>query len=103
MTSYVPPVRLAFLAIMNFVLDTGAFVGHSQSHIAYGAHVGGFLGGALCAMVISTFTAPSGATNNPCPSSGIRPHGEGGRPSRLPFLVKTSSSRSSTLAHRAPA
>ncbi len=54
----VPAGRLAFLAICNFVLDTGAFVGHSRTHVAYGAHVGGFLGGALVAMVIATFWDP---------------------------------------------
>jgi membrane associated rhomboid family serine protease len=54
----IPPGRLAFLAIMNFVLDTGAFVGHARDHVAYGAHVGGFLGGAFVAMVLSTVSRP---------------------------------------------
>jgi len=54
----VPASRLAFLAIWNFILDTGAFVGHSQTHVAYGAHVGGFLGGALVAMVIASISGP---------------------------------------------
>ncbi len=54
----IPAGRLAFLAIWNFILDTGAFVGHSQTHVAYGAHVGGFLGGALVAMIIATFWHP---------------------------------------------
>jgi membrane associated rhomboid family serine protease len=54
----VPAATLAFLAVINFVLDTGAFVGHSGGHVAYGAHVGGFLGGALVAMVIATAWTP---------------------------------------------
>ncbi len=54
----IPAAHLAFLAMCNFVLDTGAFVGHSRGHVAYGAHVGGFLGGALVAMVIATFRRP---------------------------------------------
>ena len=54
----VPAGRLAFLAIINFVLDTGSFVGHSREHVAYGAHVGGFLGGALVAMIIASFWTP---------------------------------------------
>jgi len=54
----IAPARLAFLAICNFVLDTGAFVGHAREHIAYGAHVGGFLGGAFAAMLISTLSDP---------------------------------------------
>jgi membrane associated rhomboid family serine protease len=54
----VPAMNLAFLAIVNFVLDTGAFVGHSAGHVAYGAHVGGFLGGALVAMVVASFWHP---------------------------------------------
>jgi membrane associated rhomboid family serine protease len=48
------PVALALLAVANFVLDTQAFVGHSSEPVAYGAHVGGFLGGALLAMVIAS-------------------------------------------------
>ncbi len=54
----VPAARLAVLAVFNFVLDTGAFVGHAHQGVAYGAHVGGFLGGALVAMVIATFWRP---------------------------------------------
>jgi len=54
----VPAARLAFLAVANLVLDTGAFVGHSRDNVAYGAHVGGFLGGALVAMVIATVWRP---------------------------------------------
>jgi len=55
----VAPARLAFLALCNFVLDTSSFVSHSQDHVAFGAHVGGFLGGALVAMVIATVWTPT--------------------------------------------
>jgi membrane associated rhomboid family serine protease len=55
----VPAGRLALLAAINFVLDTGAFIGHSDQPVAYGAHVGGFLGGAFVAMVISTVWRPT--------------------------------------------
>jgi membrane associated rhomboid family serine protease len=54
----VPASRLALLAVINFIMDTGAFVGHSRGHVAYGAHVGGFLGGAFVAMVISSVSSP---------------------------------------------
>jgi membrane associated rhomboid family serine protease len=54
----IPAASLAFLAVCNFILDTGAFVGHSREHVAYGAHVGGFLGGAFVAMVIATAWTP---------------------------------------------
>jgi membrane associated rhomboid family serine protease len=54
----IPPAGLALLAVFNFVLDTGAFVGHSQEGVAYGAHVGGFLGGVFAAMVIATAWQP---------------------------------------------
>jgi membrane associated rhomboid family serine protease len=55
----VAPARLAFLAVLNFILDTGSFLGHSQERIAFGAHVGGFLGGALLAMIIATVWTPT--------------------------------------------
>jgi membrane associated rhomboid family serine protease len=55
---FIAPGRLAFLAIVNFVLDTGSFVGHARTHVAYGAHVGGFLGGAFIAMVIASVRGP---------------------------------------------
>jgi membrane associated rhomboid family serine protease len=58
--SPLPAASLAFLAVANFALDTGAFVGHSREGVAYGAHVGGFLGGALVAMVIASVWAPKG-------------------------------------------
>ncbi len=55
----VPAASLAFLAIANFLLDTSSFVGHAQTHVAYGAHVGGFLGGALVAMIIASVWEPT--------------------------------------------
>lgn len=58
LTATVAPGRLGFLAIWNFILDTGSFVGHSRERVAYGAHVGGFLGGALVAMIIATLWHP---------------------------------------------
>ena len=48
------PLGFTFLAAANFILDTGAFVSHSQEKVAFGAHVGGFLGGAFLAMIISS-------------------------------------------------
>jgi membrane associated rhomboid family serine protease len=54
----VPAARLALLAVANFVMDTGAFVGHTRDHVAYGAHVGGFLGGAMVAVVIASLSRP---------------------------------------------
>jgi membrane associated rhomboid family serine protease len=54
----VRPGGLALLAVVNFVLDTQAFIGHSREHVAYGAHVGGFLGGAFLAMGIASVWHP---------------------------------------------
>jgi membrane associated rhomboid family serine protease len=54
----VPPIRLAVLAVLNFILDTGAFVGRSHDQVAHGAHLGGFLGGAFVAMVIASVWRP---------------------------------------------
>lgn len=48
------PAALALFAVANLVLDTRAFIGHSREPVAYGAHCGGFLGGALLAMIIAT-------------------------------------------------
>ena|SRR5580658_3587146 len=54
----VPASRLALVALLNFALDTSSFFGHSTDNVAYGAHVGGFLGGALVAMAIASFYRP---------------------------------------------
>jgi membrane associated rhomboid family serine protease len=54
----IPPWRFGVLALVNFFLDTQAFFGHRGDGTAYGAHVGGFLGGALMAMVLASFWRP---------------------------------------------
>jgi membrane associated rhomboid family serine protease len=58
----VPATRLALVALLNFAVDAGSFFGRTHDHIAYGAHVGGFLGGALAAMAIATFYKPKWRT-----------------------------------------
>jgi membrane associated rhomboid family serine protease len=54
----VPASRLALVALLNFGLDTSAFFGRSRENVAYGAHVGGFVGGALIAMTIASLYRP---------------------------------------------
>ncbi len=54
----IAPWRFGVIALVNFFLDTQAFLGHHTDGTAYGAHVGGFLGGALLAMVLATFWRP---------------------------------------------
>ncbi|MGH7296228.1 MAG: rhomboid family intramembrane serine protease [Polyangiaceae bacterium] len=54
----VAPWRLGVLAIVNFFLDTQAFFEKSDDRTAYGAHVGGFLGGALLAMALASVWRP---------------------------------------------
>jgi membrane associated rhomboid family serine protease len=54
----VPAGRLALVALLNFALDTSSFFGRSHDNVAYGAHVGGFLGGAIVAMIIASFYRP---------------------------------------------
>jgi membrane associated rhomboid family serine protease len=54
----VPAWRLGIVALVNFALDTHAFFGRTGDHVAYGAHVGGFLGGAMLAMAVATFYRP---------------------------------------------
>jgi len=54
----VPASRLAIVALVNFALDSSSFFGHSHENVAYGAHVGGFLGGAITAMIIASFWRP---------------------------------------------
>jgi membrane associated rhomboid family serine protease len=53
-----PPARLGLVAIVSFALDSQAFFGHAQTQVAYGAHVGGFVGGGLLAMIVATFYRP---------------------------------------------
>jgi membrane associated rhomboid family serine protease len=54
----VAPWRLAVVALIGFFLDTQAFLGRVGDSVAYGAHVGGFLGGALLAMIVATVWRP---------------------------------------------
>lgn len=54
----IPPWRFAVVALLNFAVDTRAFFGHARDTTAYGAHVGGFLGGALLAMVAASLWRP---------------------------------------------
>jgi membrane associated rhomboid family serine protease len=54
----VAPWRLGVVALIGFFLDTQAFFGRVHDTTAYGAHVGGFLGGALLAMVAATVLRP---------------------------------------------
>jgi membrane associated rhomboid family serine protease len=53
-----PPGRLGLVALISFAIDSQSFFGHSRSTVAYGAHVGGFVGGGLLAMIIATFYRP---------------------------------------------
>ena len=52
------PARLGLVALISFAIDSQAFFGHAQTQVAYGAHVGGFVGGGLLAMVVATFYRP---------------------------------------------
>jgi membrane associated rhomboid family serine protease len=54
----VAPWRLGVVALIGFFLDTQAFFGRVHDSTAYGAHVGGFVGGALLAMVAATVLRP---------------------------------------------
>jgi rhomboid family protein len=54
----IPPWRFGVVALLNFFLDTQAFFGHARDTTAYGAHVGGFVGGALIAMAIASLWRP---------------------------------------------
>ncbi len=53
-----PPARLGLVALLSFGLDAQAFFGRSGGNVAYGAHVGGFVGGGLLAMVVSSLWRP---------------------------------------------
>jgi membrane associated rhomboid family serine protease len=53
-----PPALLGIIALVSFALDSQAFFGHAQTQVAYGAHVGGFVGGGLLAMIVSTLRRP---------------------------------------------
>lgn len=49
----VPPKQLAAVAVVGFLFDVLS-LGDKVSHIAYGAHVGGFLAGVTSALVVTT-------------------------------------------------
>lgn len=49
----IPPFQLAAFAVIGFVADAYFLMNHAQ-HIAYGAHVGGFLSGLVIALVVTT-------------------------------------------------
>jgi membrane associated rhomboid family serine protease len=53
------PGRLGLLALVNFAMDSGAFFGHARGGVAYGAHVGGFVGGGILAMIVATAWRPT--------------------------------------------
>jgi membrane associated rhomboid family serine protease len=50
--------RLGVVALIGFFLDARAFFGQVDDFTAYGAHVGGFLGGALLAMILASLRHP---------------------------------------------
>lgn len=54
-----PPARLGIVALISFALDSQAFFGHAEGTVAYGAHVGGFVGGGLLAMIVASFRRPT--------------------------------------------
>jgi membrane associated rhomboid family serine protease len=54
-----PPARLVLVALFSFMMDSQSFFGHAQTHVAFGAHVGGFVGGGLLAMIVATFYRPT--------------------------------------------
>ena len=49
----VPPMQLGLVGVVGFLGDLLLFANHDQ-HIAYGAHLGGFLSGLLIAAIITT-------------------------------------------------
>jgi len=53
-----PPWRLALVALLNFGIDTQALITKPSDNVAYGAHVGGFLGGAILALLVTSVTKP---------------------------------------------
>jgi len=54
----IEPWRFGVVAIVNFGLDTQAFFGRVHDTTAYGAHVGGFVGGGLLAMIVASLWRP---------------------------------------------
>jgi membrane associated rhomboid family serine protease len=50
----VPPGQLALIGVIGVFIDYTSLMSHSQDNIAYGAHLGGFVGGLL----LATLAAP---------------------------------------------
>ena len=61
----VTSMQLAVAAALNFAFDSGALLGGARDHIAYGAHVGGFCGGALLGLTIATLRPRKPRARNP--------------------------------------
>ena len=61
----IAPWQFGVVALINFFVDTRGFLGHGRSHVAFGAHVGGFLGGALLAMIAATIWRPTWRRGRP--------------------------------------
>lgn len=49
----IPPLQLAAFGVLGFVFDAYALMNHQQG-VAYGAHLGGFVAGALMAGLVQT-------------------------------------------------
>jgi len=56
----ISPTQLAMAAVVGIYFDFNAIMSHSQEHIAYGAHLGGFVGGLVMASLLPM--RPRGAT-----------------------------------------
>ncbi len=54
----VRPRGLALLSAITITFDTHAFLSNSPERVAFGAHVGGFLGGVLTAAVVLALSPP---------------------------------------------
>jgi membrane associated rhomboid family serine protease len=54
MSRPVPPSDLALIGVVGVVIDYTSLMSHAYSKIAYGAHIGGFIGG----LVLTTVFAP---------------------------------------------
>jgi membrane associated rhomboid family serine protease len=50
----VPPGQLALIGVIGVVIDYTSLMGHAPDNIAYGAHLGGFVGG----LVLAALAAP---------------------------------------------
>jgi len=54
MSRPVPAARLALIGVVGFVIDYTSLMTHAPGNIAYGAHLGGFVGG----LVLTALVAP---------------------------------------------